>query len=196
MASMTETTEDAQKIVVAAYQATDAARRVVERLVERDFPMDMVSVLGKADASGDDVLGIYYPGVGRRMKAWGTMGALWGGLWGLLAGAAGMFLISGVGPVLAAGPVVEALVGAVAGAALTGGAMTGAAALSQLGVALHRMGVPPEKLEQLRDGIAEGHTVVLLRTDAGEVDRWRGVLEWAAPVAVEVFPFRRLADLI
>ena len=193
---MTEPTGNGQKIVVATYEGADTARRVVERLNERDFPMDMVSVLGKAHASGDDALGIYYPGVGRRIKAWGAMGALWGGLWGLLAGAAGMFLIPGVGPVLAAGPVVEALVGAVAGAALTGGAMTGAAALSQLGVALHRMGVPKEKLDQLRDGIAEGRTVVLLRADAGEVDRWRAVLEWSAPVALDVFPFRRLTDLI
>ncbi len=49
------------------------------------------------ESAGDDPLGIYYTGVGDRMKGWGALGAFCGALWGLLAGAAGMFVIPGLG---------------------------------------------------------------------------------------------------
>ena len=43
---------------------------------------------------------------GDRMKYWGKLGTFWGGLWGLLFGAA-FFAIPGIGPVLVAGPLVS-----------------------------------------------------------------------------------------
>ena len=92
--------------------------------------MDLISVLGKLHASGDDTLGIYHMNAGDRMKVWGKQGVFWGGLWGMIAGAAGLFMIPGVGAVAAA-------------------AMGGAAALSQLAVAYHRAGIPEEKIKSL-----------------------------------------------
>ena len=61
--------------------------------------MDLISVLGKLHASGDDTLGIYHMNAGDRMKVWGKQGVFWGGLWGMIAGAAGLFMIPGVGAV-------------------------------------------------------------------------------------------------
>ena len=58
-------------------------------------------------------MGLY--NTGDRMKHWGKLGAFWGGLWGMLFGAA-FFVIPGLGPVLAAGPVVAWIVGALEGA--------------------------------------------------------------------------------
>ena len=66
------------------------------------------------------------------MKYWGKMGAFWGGVWGLLVGAA-FFVIPGVGPVLIAGPLVAWVVSALEGAAVVGG-------LSALGAGLYISG--------------------------------------------------------
>jgi hypothetical protein len=174
-----------EQVIVGVFDADGAAARAVERLIERGFPMDRLSSLGRAAASGDDPLGIYYPGVGERVKGWGAMGAFWGGLWGLLGGAAGLFLVPGLGPVLAAGPLVEALAGALVGATVSAGVMAGAAALAQVGVALRRLGVPRERLEALQQAVARGQTVVLLRVDAGEAQGWLPALAGAA--SLEVF---------
>jgi hypothetical protein len=43
--------------------------------------------------------------------AWGKSGAFWGGLWGMLSGSA-LFVIPGIGPLLAAGPLVAWIVAA------------------------------------------------------------------------------------
>jgi hypothetical protein len=54
--------------------------------LEQDFPTDRILIRGKAHASGDDTLEVYYPCTGERLKGLGKMG----GLWGLLSGAAGL----------------------------------------------------------------------------------------------------------
>lgn len=190
---MTEATPDQARhqLIVAVYDTHQAARRAVERLIDKDFPMDWISVLGKAESSGDDVLGIYYKDTGERMKAWAAQGAAWGGLWGLLSAAAGMFVIPGLGTVMLLGPIVEMFVATVTGAALTGGVMAGAAAVSQLAVALHRMGVPEDRLQAYHDAIEQGRYVVLVRcANPQEVEHWRPELGWPAPLTLEVFPYR------
>ena len=58
-----------------------------------------------------------YYNTGDRMKYWGRLGAVWGGFWGLLFGAA-FFAIPGIGPVLVAGPLVAWIVGALEGLSL------------------------------------------------------------------------------
>jgi hypothetical protein len=171
-----------RRILMAFYPRKEDAEAALRLLLQKDFPMDRISLLGQAASSGDDPIGVYYSGIGERMKGWGKMGAFWGGLWGLVTGAAGMFLVPGVGPLLAAGPVVEALTGAAGGAAITGGVMAGAGAASQLTVAVHRMGVPQERLEETRELLAGGcHLLMLILADE-ELKGWREVL---APTGAE-----------
>jgi hypothetical protein len=178
------------QLIVAVYDNHQAAKRAVERLIDKDFPMDWISALGKAESSGDDVLGIYYKDSGERMKNWAAHGAAWGGLWGLLTAAAGMFVIPGLGTVMLLGPIVEMLAATVTGAALSGGAMAGAAAVSQLAVAMHRMGVPVDRLQAYHDAIEQGHYVVLIRcARQEEVDRWIPELGWPVPTEIDVFPY-------
>ena len=177
-------------VLVAQYDNQQAARRAVERLVGKDYPMDMISVLGKAESSGDDVLGIYYRDSGERVKTWATHGAMWGGLWGMLTAAAGLFVVPGLGSLLLIGPIIELLVGGATGAALAGGAMAGAAAISQVAVALHRMGVPEAQLQAYHDALEQGRYLVLLRCgDDEDVDRWRPELGWPAPERLDVYPY-------
>lgn len=190
------TRDSGERLLVALFDGQQEAERSVRLLLERDFPMDMLSVIAKGEASGDDPLGLYYSSVGDRMKGWGSMGAFWGGLWGLLAGAAGLFVIPGIGPVLAAGPVVEAIAAALAGAGLGGGAMAGAAAASEFTVAMHRSGVPGEKLEMLQDAIGQGHYLIMLRLDEKESGKWQTLLGHAGARSVDMYEYHGFSDLV
>lgn len=108
---------------------------------------------------------------------------------GLLSGAAGLFVIPGLGAIAAAGPIVQAIAGALSGAALTGGAMAGAAGVSELTVAIHQLGVPQEELEHLHEAIAQGHTAVILRCGIEETETRRRELAACAPQEIADFPF-------
>ena len=66
------------RVLVAVYPDEEKAKGVVTRLIDMNYPMDLISVLGKIHASGDDTLGIYSLNVGERMKTWGEHGAFWG----------------------------------------------------------------------------------------------------------------------
>ncbi|HEY0721926.1 MAG TPA: hypothetical protein VGE50_11815 [Gammaproteobacteria bacterium] len=178
-----------RRLLVAVVRDQKRAQQVVEELIEQDFPMDSLSMLGRAGSSGDDLLGISYNSVGEKMKSWGTMGAFWGGLWGLLSGAAGMFILPGLGPIVAAGPIVEAIAGAISGAALAGGTMAGAAALSEITVAIHQLGVPEEKLHHLHEAIEQGHYVLILRCATDEAEYCRNLLSRRGDEEVEEFPY-------
>ena len=191
-----DSTDVDRRLILAFYSSQEKAEQALNRLVDRDFPLDRISVLGKASSSGDDPLGVYYGTPAERMRAWGGMGAFWGGLWGLLTGAAGMFLIPGLGPVMAAGPVVEALVSGAAGAGLGGGLMAGGAAASQLTVAIHRMGVPDERLEEIQGMLGEGRHLVLLIVGDGETGRWRAALDQTHASPLWDFPYMGLRDSI
>lgn len=182
-------TEDARLVLAIGVFTSEAqASRVVEKLMDEDFPPDRLSLLHRAGGSGDDMLGLAWSDTAERVKVWGEQGALWGALWGLLAGATGMFVLPGLGPILAAGPVVEALAGAVAGAAVSGGVMAGAAAVAQLTAALHRLGVPRSAITQIEKAIQSGHYVVLLHCEPAEADRCVARLGWAGAEPVVVMP--------
>jgi hypothetical protein len=182
-------------ILLAFYTDEKRAEQSLRKALDRDFPLDRISILGKAHASGDDPLGVYYPSTGQRMKGWGKLGAFWGGLWGLLSGAAGMFLIPGFGPLIAAGPIVEALVGAIGGAGLAGGAMAGAAAVSKLGVAVHRMGVPEQDIQEVQARLSEGQYLLLLIVKQGqELAHWHEQLAETAPERLLDYPYMGLVE--
>ena len=83
----------------------------------------------------------------------------------------------------------EAIAGALAGAAVTGGAMAGAAAISQLAVALHRMGVPKARLRDLHEAVRRGHYVLVLRCGSvREAEHWQPQMALGGAEVVEVFP--------
>jgi hypothetical protein len=193
---MNEKTANAphRHILLAFYTNQEKAKSALQSLADQDLPLDRASLLGKASSSGDDPLGVYYSDAGERMRGWGKMGAFWGGLWGLVTGAAGMFLVPGVGPLLAAGPVVEALVGAAGGAAITGGVLAGSGAVSQLAVAVHRLGVPEQRIQETHERIQRGQLLLMLIVAQDEVTRWRPKLEPSGADTVWDFPYYGLGD--
>ena len=163
--------------IVGDYPDEQTAHRAVETVIEAGCPMDRLSVLGKLQVEGDDVLGIVNPGVGKRMEVWGRHGAAWGALAGLLAGSMGIFWLPVMGPVIAVGHLVGTLTTGVVGSAVGGVSLAGAAALSQLSVALHRYGLSEETLEGLQRKIEQGRFLVILQTpEQHEVERFRELL--------------------
>jgi hypothetical protein len=168
----------------AVFDNPDKAYRVVEGMNQHDFPMDQVSILYKAGGQGDDFLGIAYTNEKERFKVWGTGGALWGSLLGLLAGAAGMLLLPGIGPVVIAGPLLEAIVGAAVGAGL----MTTGAAVTHLTIALRRLGFPEDKLETLHQAVMAGKTVLLMHCGNDNPQIWKQRLAWEGADPVFTLP--------
>ena len=138
--------------------------------------MDLISLLHRAGGHGDDFLGISYGSDAERLRVWSAQGALWGSLAGLLASASGMLIVPGVGALLVAGPIIDMIAGAVLGA----GVMAGSALATRLGIALHRAGIPEDRLDELHRAIMDGKTLVLIH--CGHEDslalerrlRWQG----------------------
>ena len=124
---MTDTAEKDQNSVVAIYGQHPEAENAVKELKAGGFDIKKLSIIGRDYHSEDNVVGFY--NTGDRMKYWGKQGAFWGGLWGMLFGAAFLF-VPGIGPVVAAGSVVTWIISALEGAIVIGG-------LSALGAALY-----------------------------------------------------------
>jgi len=175
-------------LAIGVFDSETKAQRVIEKLIKEDFPADRLSLLRKSGGAGDDMLGLAYTDSSERIKVWGEHGAAWGALWGLLAGATGLFVIPGVGPLLAAGPIVEALGGAITGAAVAGGAMAGAAVLTEFASALHRMGIPESRIEDIHAAIEGGKYVVILHCQPDEAERCAMRLDWAGADPVIKLP--------
>jgi hypothetical protein len=177
-------TRHSKNYVAAVFASPDDARSVVEEMSRQDFPMDQVSILHKAGGQGDDFLGIAYTSEKERFKVWGTKGALWGSLGGLLAGAGGLLLLPGIGPVIIAGPLIDAIAGAAVGAGL----MTAGAAGTHLTIALHRLGIPEDKLALLHQAVMDGKTVLLLHCGLDDPADWHRRLAWTGADPVLTMP--------
>ena len=144
---------------VAVYKTHQAADDAVKRLQKAGFEMTKISVIGNDYHTDEQVVGYY--NTGDRMKAWGKIGAFWGGLWGILLGAA-FFMIPGIGPLAVAGPLVSAIVGGLEGAVVVGG-------LSALGAALVSIGIPKDSVVNYEKSLAAGNYLVLYNGDSQDV---------------------------
>ncbi|HEX9018951.1 MAG TPA: hypothetical protein VF806_07175, partial [Anaerolineaceae bacterium] len=101
------------------------------------------------------------------------IGAVLGGLGGLLVGL-GALAIPGIGPVLAAGPIITTLAGAGVGA-VTGGIIG----------ALAELGIPEEHANLYAEGIRRGGTLVAVRASDETADRARMLMNRFNPVDIE-----------
>ncbi len=177
-------TRHTHNYIGAVFNNPEKAYAVVEEMNEHDFPMDQVSILYKAGGMGDDFLGIAYTNEKQRFKVWGAGGAIWGSLCGLLAGAAGMLLLPGIGPVFIAGPLLDAIVGGAVGAGL----MTTGAALTHLTIALRRLHIPDDKLDMLHRAVMDGKTVMLVHCGSDDPIFWKQRLAWTGADPVFTLP--------
>ena len=146
----------------------------MKELQKAGFDMKKLSVVGKDYHTEDQVVGYY--NAGERMKHWGKLGAFWGGLWGLLFGAA-FFWVPGIGAVLVGGPLVAWIVAALEGAAVVGG-------LSAIGAGLYSLGIPKDSIVEYETAVKVGNYVVVAHGTADEVAKAKGILSTSKPTSV------------
>ena len=157
--------------VVAIYHTHTEADQAVKELQRGGVDMHKLSIVRKGYHTDEQVVGYY--NTGDRMKYWGKIGAFWGGFWGLLFGSA-FFMIPGLGPILAAGPVVAWIVGALEGAVAVGG-------LSALGAGLYSMGIPKDSIVKYETALKTDQFVLIAHGTAAEVAKAKDIIETTHP---------------
>ena len=166
--------------LVAVYERHDGAEAAVREIAGAGLDMSHFSIVGQGYHTEEKVIGFY--GAGDRIKFWGSRGAYWGGLWGLLFGGV-MLTIPAVGPVMVlghlAGLVFTALGGAVEGAVVTGG-------LGALGAALYSIGIPDHSVLQYEQALKADGYLVVAHGPSAEVDRAKTLLLTSGPAQIDL----------
>ena len=162
--------------VLGLFETPHEAQLVVNALIDSGIPKSEVSLIlpDQKSRAGTDASGVSDADMAdldqsdrsaKRVSAGMGAGAAAGGALGLLAGI-GAFAIPGLGPILAAGPIVAALEGAGFGAIAGGLAGT-----------LSDVGIPENKTEFYGDRLKEGHALVMVHSDDDEADKIYEIME-------------------
>jgi hypothetical protein len=161
------------KTIVGMYDNLADARQVVQELVNSGIDRTRISLIA------GDREGRYETDLKRDVDDGDTIaggaatGAVVGGLGGLLLGL-GALAIPGIGPVIAAGPIVATLVGAGVGAAV--GGLVGA---------LVATGVPEEQAGYYAEGVRRGSTLVTAEMPDERVDEVVHLMERYHPIDID-----------
>jgi uncharacterized membrane protein len=160
-----------QNSVVAVYRTHVEADQAVKELQSSGVDMHKLSIVGKGYHTDEHAVGYY--NAGDRMKYWGKVGAFWGGFWGLLFGSA-FFMIPGLGPILAAGPVVGWIVAGLEGAVEVG-------ALGALGAGLYSIGIPKDSIVKYEAALKQDQFLLIAHGTAAEVAKAKDIIESTHP---------------
>ncbi len=166
------------RTVVALFDRFEDAQQAVQALHDAGFLRDDINMIAR-DVNGDYTRYLDENPQGATQDvsdgaaAGAGAGAILGGLGGLLVGL-GALAIAGIGPVLAAGPIVTALAGAGVGA-LAGGLIG----------ALVDLGIPEEHANIYAEGVRRGGTLVVVRTQDAQAEQARAILNRFNPVDIE-----------
>ena len=155
-----------QNSVVAVYPTHTDADQAVKELQRDGIDLHCLSIVGKGHHTDEQPLGYY--NTGDRMKYWGKLGAFWGGFWGLLFGSA-FFVIPGLGPILAAGPVVAWIVAALESAAVVGG-------VSALGAGLYSIGIPKDSVVKYEEAVKTDQFLLIVHGTAAETAKAKEII--------------------
>jgi uncharacterized membrane protein len=161
-------------MVIAVYSTHSEAEDGIKQLQKSGFDMKNLSIVGKDYHTEEHPVGYY--NVGNRMRYWGKLGAFWGGMWGLLFGWA-FFWVPGIGPLLAAGPLVSTIVAVLEGAAVTG-------SLSALGAALFSLGIPKDSVLDYETAIKAGKFMVVAHGTVAEVAKAQDIFRTSGAAAL------------
>jgi hypothetical protein len=141
------------KAVIAIAKSEDQAVRIVEQLKAAGFSNNDVSVLLPDRAGSRDFAHEHHTKAPEGAATGAVVGGLAAGALGWLIGI-GSLAIPGVGPLIAAGPIMAALSGAAAGGAVGG-----------LAGALVGMGIPEYEAKQYEGKVKNGNILISVHTD-------------------------------
>jgi hypothetical protein len=144
------------------------AERIVEQLQTQGFATSEISVLMPDTGGTRDVGHVKATKAPEGATTGAATGGATGGVLGLLAGI-GALAIPGVGPFIAAGPIMAALSGAAVGAA-TGGVVGG----------LIGLGIPEIEAKRYEEKLKKGNYLIAVHTEESEdVDRAKDIFKSA-----------------
>jgi len=158
--------------VIAICRQHSDADLAIKELQRGGVDLHKLSIVGKGDHTDEQAVGYYT--AGDRVKYWGKVGAFWGGFWGLLFGSA-LFIIPGLGPILAAGPVVAWIVAGLEGAVEVG-------ALGALGAGLYSIGIPKDSILKYQTALKTDQFLLIVHGTAAEVAQARNIIKTTNPV--------------
>jgi hypothetical protein len=168
-------------VIVGVFRSHAAADSAINQLREAGFDIKNLSLVARDTQTHDTADGPHLSG--DRIMRLGAAGALWGGVCGLLVDTA-FFSVHGIGPLLVAGPIVAAVLGAVESVVLVGG-------FSAVGASLFRLGVPKERVQIYEDAIRGGKYLLVVLGTAAEVASARELLSRADAESRLLLRFRR-----
>src|SRR6202140_550881 len=152
--------------VFGIYATQSGAENAIDMLTRSGFPISDVSVLVPETLGSKDMGTVKATKAPEGATAGATSGAVLGGTLGLLAGI-GALAIPGVGPLIAAGPIMAALAGMGVGGAV--GGVTGA---------LIGMGIPEYEAKRYEGRVAKGGILLSVHCDTSEeIDRAKEIME-------------------
>jgi hypothetical protein len=96
----------------------------------------------------------------------------------MLFGAA-FLVIPGIGPIIAAGPIVTWIIGALEGAVMVGG-------ISAVGAGLFSLGIPKDSVVKYETSLKAGKFLLIAHGTADEVQQARNVLQSAGAEEINV----------
>ena len=167
---------DDKNSVVSIFNTHLEAEDAVRSLQRASFDMTKLSIIGKDYHAEEHVVGYY--NTGDRIGYWGKLGAFWGGFWGLLFGSA-FLVIPGIGPIVAGGPLVGWIIGALEGAIVVGG-------ISAVGAALYSIGVPKDSIIKYENSIKSNQFLVIVHGTTSEIEKAKDILQSGKPVEINV----------
>src|SRR2546423_15582914 len=142
------------------------AEQIVEGLQDVGFPVSEISILLPDNEGKHDIGHVKATEAPEGATTGAATGGVTGGVIGLLAGI-GALAIPGVGPFIAAGPIMAALSGAAVGAT-TGGVVGG----------LIGLGIPEIEAKRYDEKLRKGNYLIAVHTDESEeVDRAKDIFK-------------------
>jgi uncharacterized protein (TIGR02271 family) len=168
------------RTVVGLFDQFDNAQRAVQGLKDAGFRNNDINLIASdqkdeyARQLGGRKAGTQEGNEAAEGAAVGAgTGAMLGGLGGFLLGIGALF-IPGIGPVIAAGPIVATLIGAGVGAA-TGGIVG----------ALVGLGIPEDEANAYAEGVRRGGTLVTVRTEDNMAEKAVRIMNQYNPADIE-----------
>lgn len=163
------------KTVYAIVNSQAQAARIVDNLVNSGFSTNDISVLFPDKDSTHEFSHEKNTKAPEGAVAGASTGGLLGGGLGLLAGI-GALAIPGVGPLIAAGPLLAALSGAAVGASVGG-----------IAGGLIGLGIPELEAKRFENRISDGNILISVHAvDGNEVDRAKEILKNAEAEDISV----------
>lgn len=171
------------KAVICMAKTQVQAETIITRLESAGISTSDISVLMPDSSSSRDFATEHNTKAPEGATIGGSAGGIAGGVLGLLAGI-GALAIPGVGPFIAAGPIMATLSGAAVGAAL--GGITGA---------LVGLGMPEYEAKQYESKVKEGGILISVHTsDRDEAERIEEILEDAGAQDVSIAGEQDVSD--